>query len=94
MFGAPLNAAEQKLHVIFLDRWIKKTISDNDLEGKTKRQPMLKYTMPADFADISYDKAVGEFKNQLAGLKLDYADYQPFVERNLKFRYDKGLIRN
>lgn len=94
MFAAPHNLEEQKLHVMFVDGFIKWCLSRPNMRTRIREEPKLKYITPSDLREITYDTAVGRFKDQLDKLGLEWAAYKVFVERNMKKRYDNGWVRD
>lgn len=93
IFQAPLNWAEQRLHVLFLNRWLGQVLKDPK-RTVPKQMPAMSYMFPQDLMGITFDKASRAFNKTLSAIGLDPADYAPFVERNMKVRYDKGWTRN
>jgi hypothetical protein len=87
-FEAPLNWEEQLLHIQFVVayyEWIKKkkVKGFNPKEGYTARK----------LQKISYKQARLMFRGFLRELGLDPADYEHFVQRNMKPRWQNGRTR-
>lgn len=87
-FEAPLNWDEQLLHIKFVTayyRWIK----NRPLKGFDPRDGYTKKQLQK----ISFKEARSKFRAFLRQLGLDPKDYEHFVERNMKPRWQNGRKR-
>jgi hypothetical protein len=93
-FAAPRDWDEQRAHIVFLDRWLSSFLPHKGRKYDKKEIPDLPHFLPRHLMQVSFEAARKGFVKLLKELKLPLSDYQRFIDRNLKVRYDKGWIRN
>jgi hypothetical protein len=92
-FQAPKNWDEQRLHVLFLDKWLKHMLRDLKKIVPSK-PPVPKWWLPQDLSAINYGFARHQFHKLLDELGLSRDDYEVFVQRNMKTRFVRNWPRN